>query len=47
MSQGSFNNPFKLARPPSQSIQDHDDFPRPDEDDKDELALETIEEFEA
>jgi hypothetical protein len=47
MSQSSFNNPFKLARPPSQSIQEHDEFPGAEEEDNDEVALETIEEFEA
>ena len=47
MSQSSFNNPFKLGRPPSQSIQEHDEFPRDEEEDNDEVALETIEEFEA
>jgi hypothetical protein len=47
MSQSSFNNPFKLGRPPSQSIQEHDEFPREEEEDNDEVALETIEEFEA
>ena len=47
MSQSSFNNPFKLGRPPSQSIQEFDEFPRAEEDDNDEVALETIEEFEA